>query len=120
MSKYTGFVAREIQLLRQGLLFSPGYPKKEFRNFLEVSRDDFQVTHGELIEFYEESVEKLHKIIHSHPQLVYSISLAITKSYGTETYIEYVIQLGPYGEYYLTDEIEHLIKNVVTDIPEVG
>lgn len=120
MNKYTGFSPKEIRLVRQGLLVSPGWPKKELREFLEVAKRDYEHMHGEKIEFYEECIDKTHAIMNEYPHVVCLIDIAKTKSYGTEKYLEYVFQLHPHGEWYISEEIEYLIKNVVIGIPEVG
>lgn len=114
MSKYTGFSPKELEVLRQNLPNISGFAsftKKDLENILEATRQDYLVTHQVEIDYYNESVEKLYIIMNSHPQIVYNIGVVKTKSYGTEQYIEFAIQLASYSEWFITDEIEYLIKN---------
>lgn len=114
MSKYTGFSPKELEVLRQNLPSISNFTsftKKDLENILETTRHDYLVTHQVEIDYYNESIEKLYILMNSYPQIVHNIGVVKTKSYGTEQYIEFAIQLAPYSEWFITDEIEYLIKH---------
>ena len=110
MSKYSGFKPKSITLLRQGMFFREGYPEEELRTFLELASQDYIAMNQEEVMYYNDSIRMFQGIMKSHPEIVHNVAIALTKSHGTDRFIEFVIQLTPDGEFYITEEIEYLIK----------
>jgi len=110
MSTYTGFRPKNITILNQGMFFSEGYPEEELRTFLELASQDYIAMNQEEIMYYNDSIRMFQGIMKSHPEIVYNVAIALTKSHGSDRFIEFVIQLTPGGEFFITEEIEYLIK----------
>lgn len=110
MSKYTGFRPKNIAILNQGMFFSEGYPESELHEFLEKARQDYIEMHGEDVGYYSDSIRMFKTIMKTHPEIVHNVAIAVSKSYGSDKYIEYVIQLIPDGEFFIGEEIEYLMR----------